>query len=58
MSAAMREKPPFLPAPTGKPPLGDPEIFRGEMEAAGFREVAVVEKAHPFTSPTLREFRE
>lgn len=58
MSAAMREMLPFLPAPTGKLPLGDPDLFRGEMEAAGFQDVSVVERAHPFTSPTLREFWE
>lgn len=58
MLAAMREKLPFLPAPTGKPPLSDPEVFRGEMEAAGFREVTVVERAHPFTSPSTTEFWE
>jgi SAM-dependent methyltransferase len=55
---ALREMLPHLPAPTGKPPLADPEIFRGEMEAAGFREVAIVEKAHIWPSPSLKEFWE
>jgi SAM-dependent methyltransferase len=53
---ALREMLPFLPAPTGKPPLADPDVFRGEMEAAGFRDVAILERAHPFTSPSMREF--
>ncbi len=55
---ALREMLPHLPAPTGKPPLADPEVFRGEMEAAGFRDVAITERAHIWPSPSMREFWE
>jgi SAM-dependent methyltransferase len=55
---ALREMLPHLPAPTGKPPLADPDVFRGEMEAAGFRDVAIAERAHIWPSPSMQEFWE
>jgi SAM-dependent methyltransferase len=54
----LREILPELPAPTGKPPLADPEVFRAEMEAAGFRDVSIAERAHVFPNASTREFWE
>jgi hypothetical protein len=47
---------PDLPFGDGKGPLSDPDEFRGEMTAAGFRDAAVHTVTHPLTIPSLVEF--
>lgn len=42
---------PGMPAPAQKGPLSDPADFRAEMVAAGFREVAIVERTHALEWP-------
>jgi SAM-dependent methyltransferase len=55
MMKALREILTFLPPP--KPlPMGEPGQIREEMEAAGFREVAVHPCAHPLVYASLDEF--
>jgi SAM-dependent methyltransferase len=50
---AMREVLPDIPFGAGKGPLGDPDAFREEFAAAGFRDVKVHERTHtlPAGSP-------
>lgn len=47
---------PDLPFGDGKGPLSDPEEFRAEMTAVGFRDAAVHTVTHQFTIPSLTEF--
>lgn len=47
---------PDLPFGDGKGPLSDPQEFRAEMTAVGFRDAAVHTVTHPFTIPSLTEF--
>jgi SAM-dependent methyltransferase len=47
---------PDLPFGDGKDPLSDPDAFKGEMTAAGFRNAAVHTVTHPLTVPSLMEF--
>ncbi|MFZ5864090.1 MAG: class I SAM-dependent methyltransferase [Nitrospirota bacterium] len=47
---------PDLPFGDGKGPLSDPEEFRAEMTAAGFRDATVHTVTHPFSIPSLTEF--
>jgi hypothetical protein len=44
-----------MPFGEGKAPLGDPRELRAEMEAAGFRDVSVVEVEHPSDAPSTEE---
>ncbi len=47
---------PDLPIAKGEPPLSDPEVFRREMSAAGFREVSVHTFEYSETMPTPTDF--
>jgi SAM-dependent methyltransferase len=47
---------PDLPFGGGKGPLSDPDEFKDEMAAAGFRAVEVHTVTHPLTVPSLPEF--
>lgn len=55
MMKALREILTFLPPPTPLP-MGEPAQIREEMEAAGFREVAVHSCPHPLGYASLEEF--
>ena len=57
MMQALRDNVPGLP-PKADLPLGNPDDVRREMEAAGFRNVEVVESRHPQLSPSTRAFWE
>lgn len=50
--SAIRAELPGLPFGEGKAPLGDPDEFRAEMEAAGFRDVSVREVEHAMEAPS------
>ncbi len=52
----IRVMPPDLPFGDGKGPLSDPDEFKGELTAAGFRDAAVHTVTHPLTVPSLVEF--
>jgi ubiquinone/menaquinone biosynthesis C-methylase UbiE len=47
---------PDLPFASGNRPLGEPEEFRAEMAAAGFRGVEVHEVTHEFVSPSIDDY--
>ncbi|WP_437878131.1 class I SAM-dependent methyltransferase [Sorangium sp. So ce513] len=53
--SAIREELPGLPFGEGKAPLGDAGELRAEMEAAGFRDVAVHEVEHAIEAPSTEE---
>jgi SAM-dependent methyltransferase len=47
---------PELPVPQGEPPLSNPEVFSGEMSAAGFKHVVVHPISFSATTPSVPEF--
>jgi len=53
---AMREVLPDIPFGAGKGPLGDPDEFARELDAAGFVDVKVTPRTHTFAAEAPREF--
>ena len=53
---AIRELLPDLPLGGGRQPLSDPEEFRAEMVAAGFREVEIRSVTHRVTTRSVDDF--
>ncbi|WP_437839359.1 class I SAM-dependent methyltransferase [Sorangium sp. So ce1153] len=53
--SAIRAEMPGLPFGEGKAPLGDPDEFRAEMAAAGFRDVSVREVAYAMEAASTEE---